>query len=103
MMKVYLSGPITGTSDYVDRFGFAEEKVYQMFGNGVRVVNPVKIAQQLPEDISYEGIMRICFEALKACDVILLLPEWETSRGCNQEYGYALGIGKGVVKWEEWF
>lgn len=103
MLHVYLSGPVTGTEDFKDRFEFGEVKVHQKFGNTARAINPVKIAEQLPQNITYEAIMQICFDALKACDIVLLMPGWERSMGCNQEYGYAIGIGKEVVKWEEWF
>ena len=103
MLHVYLSGPITGTEDYKDRFEFGEIKVNQKFRNTARAINPVKIAEQLPQNITYEAIMQICFDALKAYDIVLLMPGWERSMGCNQEYGYAIGIGKEVVKWEEWF
>ena len=103
MLHVYLSGPITGTEDYKDRFEFGEIKVNQKFRNTARAINPVKIAEQLPSTISYEAIMQICFDTINSCDIVLLMPGWEDSKGCNQEYGYAIGIGKEVVKWEEWF
>lgn len=103
MLNVYLSGPITGTEDFKDRFEFGEIKVYQKFGDNARAINPVKIAEQLPESITYDEIMQICFDTIRACDVLLLMPGWQKSMGCNQEYGYAIGIGKEVVKWEEWF
>ena len=103
MLHVYLSGPITGTEDYKDRFEFGEIKVNQKFRNTARAINPVKIAEQLPQNITYEAIMQICFDTINSCDIVLLMPGWEDSKGCNQEYGYAIGIGKEVVKWEEWF
>jgi nucleoside 2-deoxyribosyltransferase len=103
MLNVYLSGPITGTEDFKDRFEFGEIKVNQKFRNTARAINPVKIAEQLPENITYEAIMQICFDTINSCDIVLLMPGWEDSKGCNQEYGYAIGIGKEVVKWEEWF
>lgn len=103
MMHVYLSGPITGTEDFKDRFEFGEIKVNQKFRGTARAINPVKIAEQLPSTISYEEIMQICFDTINSCDIILMMPGWEDSKGCNQEYGYAIGIGKEVVKWEEWF
>ena len=103
MLNVYLSGPITGTDDYQNRFEFGEIKVHQKFGDAARAINPVKIAEQLPESITYEEIMQICFDTIRACEVVLLMPGWERSMGCNQEHGYAIGIGKEVVKWEEWF
>ena len=103
MMNVYLSGPITGTEDFKDRFEYGEAKLYQKFKDKARAVNPVKIGEQLPETISYEQIMQICFATIEACDIVLMMPGWKNSMGCNQEYGYALGLRKEVVLWEEWF
>lgn len=103
MMNVYLSGPITGTEDFKERFEYGEAKLYQKFKDTARAVNPVKIGEQLPETISYEQIMQICFDTIEACDIVLMMPGWQKSMGCNQEYGYALGLRKEVVLWEEWF
>lgn len=37
--------------------------------------------------------MRMSFELLDICDAIYMLDGWESSKGANQEYGFAKGKG----------
>ena len=48
-MKIYISGAITGTDDYMERFSKAEKELAEQ---GYSVVNPAKVNAQLPEDDS---------------------------------------------------
>ena len=50
-MKIYISGAITGTDDYMERFAKAEKELTEQ---GYSVINPAKVNAQLPEDTSYE-------------------------------------------------
>lgn len=105
-MTVYLSGPITGTKDYRQRFAHCAERVRKELTYGDKapqVINPVLLESLIPEKAQYEDIMTVCFELLKNCDVIIMMPGWEESRGCNQEYGYARAKGKEIFTWEELF
>ena len=43
---IYISGPITGTSDYMKRFEKAEKELTE---NGYSVINPAKVNAMLPE------------------------------------------------------
>lgn len=95
MNKVYLSGPITGTPDYLSRFEKAEE-VCKRTPN-VSVVNPAKVNACLPENTSYEEYMDMAFLMLKMCDTIYMMHGWEKSCGANREYGYALGAGMNII------
>lgn len=95
--KIYISGPITGTDDYLDRFAEAEKALKEM--GYINIVNPAEEGTKLPEDSSYEDYMRLSFDLMKDCDVIYLLKGWKKSPGANQEYGYA--IAKGMeIKYE---
>ena len=86
-MKIYISGAITGTDDYMERFAKAEKELTEQ---GYSVVNPAKVNAQLPEDTTYEEYMKMCFCMLDMCDSICMLKGWEKSCGANREYGYAL-------------
>ena len=83
-MKIYISGAITGTDDYMERFAKAEKELTEQ---GYSVINPAKVNAQLPEDTSYEEYMKMSFCMLK---------DWEKSCGANREYGYATAKKKTV-------
>ena len=85
-MKIYISGAITGTDDYMERFAKAEKELTK---NGYSVVNPAKVNAQLPEDTTYGEYMKMCFCMLDMCDSIYMLQGWEKSCGANRELGYA--------------
>ena len=93
-MKIYISGAITGTDDYMERFAKAEKKVTEQ---GYSVVNPAKVNAQLPEDTSYEEYMKMCFCMLDMCDEIFMLKGWSKSCGSNREYWYAMGNCKTII------
>lgn len=95
MSKVYISGPVTGTSDYMERFNKAETEL-QM--SGFSVVNPAKVNATLPEDTSYEEYMKMSMLMLDMCDAIYMLKGWEKSPGSNREYGYAMAKDKIIFR-----
>jgi hypothetical protein len=90
-MKVYISGAITGTNDYMTRFAAAEKHLTSM---GHKVFNPAKINSQLPGGTSYEEYMNVSLCLLDMCSAIYMLDGWSESRGANREYGYAVAKGK---------
>ena len=86
-MKVYISGPITGIDDYMERFDKAQMKLEE---EGFTVVNPALVNSKLPTDTTYEQYMKMCFVMLDMCEAIYMIEGWEKSCGANREYGYAL-------------
>ena len=93
-MRVYISGAITGTDDYMERFAKAEK---ELTTKGYSVVNPAKVNAQLPEDTTYEEYMKMCFCMLDMCDSIFMLKGWSKSCGSNREYWYAMGNCKTII------
>ena len=93
-MKLYLSGAITGTDDYMDRFSMAEKSLEVEH----TIVNPARVNAQLPSDTNYEDYMKMSFCMLDMCDGIYLLKGWEKSCGSNRELGYAMAKGKIILR-----
>ena len=93
-MKLYLSGAITGTDDYMDRFSMAEKSLEVEH----TIINPAKVNAQLPSDADYEDYMKMSFCMLDMCDGIYLLKGWEKSCGSNRELGYAMAKGKIILR-----
>ena len=85
--RVYISGAITGTTDYIQRFAKAEEELTKQ---GFSVINPAKVNAQMPDDTTYAEYMQMSFTMLDMCDYIYMLKGWNTSRGANRELGYAM-------------
>lgn len=50
----------------------------------------------------YQKGLDICLGLLNHCDVLILCPGWENSRGCNGEYEYAQKHGKAIFTLDEW-
>lgn len=94
-MKIYLSGAITGTNDYMERFKAAEEKLTQ---DGHTVFNPAAVNSMMPAEATYEEYMRVSFTLLDMCDAIYMMCGWQDSKGANREYGYALGKDMIIVE-----
>lgn len=97
-MRIYISGAITGTDDYMERFRAAEER---LTAAGHKVYNPAHANSYMPEGTNYEEYMQIAFLLLDMADTIYMLRGWENSKGANREYGYALGRDKNIVYEED--
>lgn len=88
MLKVYISGPITGTDDYMERFTKAE---YDLRRKGYEVINPAAVNQNLPASTTWEQYMEMSLCMLKMCNSIYMLKGWRKSAGAALEYCEAKG------------
>ena len=66
----------------MDRFAKAEKELTEQ---GYSVVNPAKVNAQMPEDMTYEAYMKMCFAMMDLCDAIYMLNGWEKSCGASRE------------------
>lgn len=83
---IYISGKITGTDDYLQRFERAEKHLNTM--NITDVINPAKVNSYLPE-LSYNQYIKMSLCMLEMCDTIYMLKDWENSVGAKLEWEFA--------------
>lgn len=93
-MKIYISGKINGTDDYINRFGIVQE---QLETEGFEVVNPALILSLMPKSTTAEEYMNICTCLLDICGAVYMMDGWRDSSGACIEYGYALGSDKIIM------
>lgn len=78
---IYISGPITGVKNYWEAF---EQAAEDLEGLGYIPLNPAR----LPEGMTNEQYMRICFAMIDSADAVLFLEGWRNSSGANLEAAY---------------
>lgn len=87
---VYIAGPITGVKEYWKPFEKAEEDLTAL---GYIPLSPAR----LPQGMTNEQYMRICFAMIDSADAVLVLGG-SYSEGVQVEWGYCRYIGKPIVK-----
>lgn len=88
-MKIYIAGKISGDKTYFLQFCDAQD---ELEAQGHVVLNPAL----LPEGMSKEDYMRICFAMIDCSECVCLLPDWEQSEGTKLERQYCEYIGKRI-------
>lgn len=84
--RIYISGKITGTDDYMERFAKAEK---YLITKGYSVLNPAKVNAQMPSDTTYDEYMQIAVTMLQMADSIYMLKDWQNSNGAKIEHQIA--------------
>ena len=95
--KVYISGPMTGIENYNYPLFHAVEEYLKQLGH--MVINPARHPIGL-EWSHYMGYARL---DVKACDVVIMLPGYEASKGAVEEFKLATELGKQVFVASETF
>ena len=93
-MIIYISGAITGTPDYMERFAEAEKK---LMASGKEVINPAKICSMLPQSTTWEQYMELDYLLLDMADGVYMLKGWDESKGALLEYKYAMARDKVII------
>ena len=90
-LKVYISGPMTGLPNFNrDSFAVAEAWCREQ---GMSPFNPGWLLFEDDTAFSYDEMLEIDMNALSKCDMILLLPGYEKSKGAIKELERALELG----------
>ena len=87
---VYLAGPITGVPNYWEPFEKADDRLTR---HDVAVLNPAR----LPQGMTNEQYVRICFGMIDSADLVLFLPGWLESKGATLERLYCEYVDKPVA------
>lgn len=94
MGKIYISGPITGTTDYMERFQKAEDAWTE---KGYSVINPAAINARMPADTTHAEYMKVCMALLDLCSTIFMMDGWKNSIGAKMELDHAETYGIKVI------
>lgn len=91
---VYISGPITDIPD-LNRPSFIKAQ-RMLLSAGCSIFNPMHIEgpiDPLKDDALWSYYMHFCVRALPECDSILMLPDWQNSKGAKWEHRIAEMLG----------
>ena len=95
MSKIYISGKITGTKDYKQRFNNAE--LYLMNHSDFDIINPALVNSMLPTNTTYQEYMKMSLCMLSMCDTIYMLKGWKDSKGAKLEHEYAKAHNYNII------
>ena len=90
-MIVYLSGKITGDSNFQKKFAAVE---LSLRAKGYAVINPCDLCYPF---LSYEQFMHVDFALIDVCDAVYMLKDWTGSSGARREKEYAEKQGKKIM------
>lgn len=102
MLKVYISGKISGLSrsEYLKNFKDAEDKLKSV---GYSVINPAKELDELAdkpkltEKEKWSILMKESLKLMLQCEYFCMLDGWEDSEGAKIERDLAIKIGMSRV------
>ncbi len=100
-VTLYLSGPMSGLPEFNYPAFTSAAKILRSQGHAV--VSPHELPADCPGCLntgyehSWSEHMRVDLAALLTCDVIVMLPGWQQSRGALLEKSVAEAIGLMVI------
>lgn len=97
-MKIYISGQITGNKNYKKIFNNMEQKLNSL---GYKAVNPISDEDKIILD--WYDAMKKDISKLMKCDSILLLKNWEKSKGAKIEKQLAEDLNLKIFYEESFF
>lgn len=84
-MKFFISGKITGDSDYQKKFADVETALVK---KGHSVMNPAWLKDE--KEFSWDDYMIVSESMQRICEAVFFLPSWEDSKGAKKEYERAV-------------
>ena len=98
-MKIYISGKISGTTDYERKFQQAENMLKSKYPDA-EIINPVKLGHELEKTNPHPtwlDYMQNCVPFLYTCTHIFMLPDWLDSKGAKYEHATAISMGIKII------
>ena len=95
-MRYYISGPMSGIPEY--NFPYFNHVAAKLRAAGLDVVNPAEIDQP---PLEWSDCIRRALRAMLQCDAIVLLHDWQQSRGALLELDVAHRVVMRVELLEE--
>lgn len=93
-MLIYISGPISGISNYKENF-LKTKKMLE--GKGFEVLSVLDVPCLEKDCFTWSDCMRFALDLLEKCDKLYLLEGWEHSAGARIEKMWAEKLGIGVI------
>lgn len=76
----YISGKISGCKDLnKPKFDFTEGRLYMIYGTDIDVINPHSLP--VDHDGSWQSYMKTCIKHLTRAHFVVVLDDWQKSRG----------------------
>ena len=96
---IYVSGKITGTSDYAERFSAAEDR---LIAEGYEVLNPVREGKRLEHYLELEKptwvqYMKYDIAIMMKADYIYMMSGWNQSKGARLEHFLARVLNYNII------
>lgn len=90
----YISGPVTGIEEFNRPTFMLAQRM--LLSAGCSVFNPSHIdwpIDPLEGEALWQYFMHYCVQALPLCDSLLMLPDWQNSKGAKEEHRIAKMLG----------
>ena len=100
---IYVSGKITGTSDYVARFSTVEDK---LIAEGYEVLNPVREGKRLEHCLESEKptwvqYMKYAIATMMKADYIYMMSGWKQSKDARLEHFLSRVLNYNIIYEEQ--
>ena len=95
-MKIYLSGKITGTDDYKEKFEKVSQELQIKYPNS-EIINPVELCKDIPCNSNWSEYMKCCIQGLIQCDTIYMTADWQFSKGSRLEHRIAENLELEII------
>ena len=92
MKLIYIAHPYGGKQENIDKVQALILDLLQKHPDHT-FYSPLHATGFFYSQLTYLDGMEHCFKALSRCDELWLCGDWESSRGCNMDYGFAKAKG----------